>query len=83
MQIENAVVAQSKGSRLWMALAGLLSVLLAVPFLMSGLLDLGDEGLLDLGLGLGACWVAARFFLMAGKPSRASQGLPALSAAAR
>ncbi|HEY0914990.1 MAG TPA: hypothetical protein VGE22_08990 [Solimonas sp.] len=83
MQIENGVVTRSKGSRLWLAGAGLLSVLLALPFLVSGLMDLGDESLLDLGFGLGACWVAARFFLMAGKRSRAPQALPALSAAAR
>ncbi len=82
MQIENGVVTRSKGSRLWLAAAGLLSVLLALPFLVSGLLDLGDESLLDLGFGLGACWVAARFFLMAGKRTRAQQALPALSAAA-
>lgn len=73
MRIKNEVTQSEggkSGSRLWFALGGLLAALLAMPFLASGLLDLGDESLMDLVIGLGACWLAARFFLLAGKRSR-------------
>jgi hypothetical protein len=84
MQIENGVVPQTKASRLWMALGGLLAALLAVPFLASGLLDLGDESLTDLVIGLAACWLAARLWLTAaGRSLRMRRPLPALGAAVR
>lgn len=78
MQLKNEVVkaeGRKAGSRLWFALGGLLAALLAMPFLASALLDLGDESLTDLVIGLGACWLAAKLFLMAGKRTRRARSL--------
>ncbi len=84
VQIERAAAAgPSSGFRPWMAFAGLLSALLALPFLVSGLLDLGDESLTDLLIGLGACWFAAHLLLKAGRPLRLRRVRPALGMAAR
>lgn len=84
MQIDNEVAKQTQAPRLWSALGGLLAALLAMPFLASGLLDLGEESLTDLLIGLAGCWVAARLWLTAlGRPLRLRRPLPALGAAAR
>ncbi|AXQ30063.1 hypothetical protein D0B54_15905 [Solimonas sp. K1W22B-7] len=84
MQNEGTAAAgPSSGTRLWMACAGLLSALLALPFLASGLLDLGDESLTDLAIGLAACWFAARLLLKAGWPLRQRRSRPAMGLATR
>lgn len=87
MRLKNEVVkaeGRKAPSRLWFALGGLLAALLAMPFLASALLDLGDESLMDLVIGLCACWLAAKLFLMAGKRTRRARSLlPELRLAVR